>query len=374
MFDTGIKATISAAGSWYRQFERPISSLSLIGGFVFDALTLKRLDMFWENFWVVVHLIVVAGCIILIHLGNNRESDGAGSSDNGRAERHFWWLNILQFFFGGILSTFLVFYFRSATLAVSWPFLLILLAAFFANESFRKQYEQLTFQICLFYLSLFLFAIYMVPVLIHRIGPLVFLLSGFTSLGLLVGFLIILKVFAREEFSTTKGILFVAISGMYLAMNILYFFNFIPPIPLSLRDAGIYHSIAKQPDGNYIVQGDDQGAFRFLKFHENIHVPLDSPLFAYSAVFSPTALSADIVHEWQWYNPRSDRWVRESRSDLPLVGGRDGGYRTYSMIKGVMPGLWRVNVETPTGQVLGRLRFYVVTVDAESALRTDIKN
>src|SRR5580658_5652081 len=135
---------------WYKKFERPISSLSLIGGFVFDALTLKRLDLFWENFWVVAHLIIVAVCIILI----NRASIGAEGDEKGHAERHFWWLNILQFFFGGILSTFLVFYFRSATLAVSWPFLLILLAAFFANESFRKQYEQLTFQICLFYLSL----------------------------------------------------------------------------------------------------------------------------------------------------------------------------------------------------------------------------
>jgi hypothetical protein len=373
MFDTGIKASLSAAGNWYRQFERPISSLSLIGGFVFDALTLKRLDMFWENFWVVVHLIVVAACIILINRMHER-IDSTDGGDTGSAERHFWWLNILQFFFGGILSTFLVFYFRSATLAVSWPFLLILLAAFFANESFRKQYEQLSFQICLFYLSLFLFAIYMVPVLIHRIGSLIFLLSGFTSLGLLVGFVVVLKYFAREEITSTKGILFVAISGMYLVMNVLYFFNFIPPIPLSLRDAGIYQSIAKQPDGNYLVQGEDQGPLRFLKFHENIHVPPGAPLFAYSAVFSPTALSTDIVHEWQWYNARSGRWVRESRVDLPVAGGRDGGYRTYSMIKGVMPGLWRVNVETPTGQVLGRLRFYVVAVEEESALQTEIKN
>ena len=31
--------------SWYGRFERPISSLSLIAGFVFDALTLKRVDL-----------------------------------------------------------------------------------------------------------------------------------------------------------------------------------------------------------------------------------------------------------------------------------------------------------------------------------------
>ena len=32
---------------------------------MFDALTLKRIDMFWENLWVIAHLAVAAACIIL---------------------------------------------------------------------------------------------------------------------------------------------------------------------------------------------------------------------------------------------------------------------------------------------------------------------
>jgi hypothetical protein len=122
----------------YARFERPISSLSLVGGFVFDALTLTRVDQFWENFWVLGHLFVVAVSIVLINL---LEEEGVDPTDASKA--HFWLVNILQFTFGGILSTFLVFYFRSATILVSWPFLLNLAAAIIANERFKRHNARL---------------------------------------------------------------------------------------------------------------------------------------------------------------------------------------------------------------------------------------
>ena len=56
----------------YARFEQPISSISLLGGFAFDAVTLKRVDTFWENFWVVAHLAVVAVCILLVNRAENR--------------------------------------------------------------------------------------------------------------------------------------------------------------------------------------------------------------------------------------------------------------------------------------------------------------
>ena len=67
--------------NWYGKFERPISSLSLIGGFVFDAVTLTRVDEFWENFWVGAHLLIVATCIVLINI---EENDGESESGIGR--------------------------------------------------------------------------------------------------------------------------------------------------------------------------------------------------------------------------------------------------------------------------------------------------
>ncbi len=126
----------------YTRFERSISSASLLGGFVFDAVTLKRVDAFWENVWYVAHLAVVAICILAL---NRAENSGAEAGEPSKA--HFWFINTLQFFFGGLLSTLLVFYFRSGSLRVSWPFLLILGAAFLANERLKQYYARLYFQV-----------------------------------------------------------------------------------------------------------------------------------------------------------------------------------------------------------------------------------
>ena len=159
--------------NWYGRFERPLSSLSLILGFVFDIVTLKRVDTFWENSWIFAHIIIVGLFIILIHRQDNSIGD-----EKDPHKIHFWYVNILQFFFGGLLSTYLVFYFRSADIFVTWPFILILAIAFIANESLKRHYIRLSFQISLFFLSIYSFSIFLVPVILHKIGTWVFVLSG----------------------------------------------------------------------------------------------------------------------------------------------------------------------------------------------------
>ena len=107
----------------------------------------------------------------------------------------------MQFFFGGILSVYLVFYFRSGTIATSWPFLLILALAFIANESLKRHYARLSFQIALLFLAFYSFAIYLMPILLHEISARVFLISGAVSLTAIGIIIIILAVFSRERFA-----------------------------------------------------------------------------------------------------------------------------------------------------------------------------
>src|ERR1035437_607236 len=160
---------IKMTKNWYGRFERPISSLSLILGFVFDAFTLKLVDTLWENFWILGHLVIVGTFIALIHLKENEAGD-----EKNPNKTHFWFVNILQFFFGGLLSTYLVFYFRSVDIFVTWPFILLLAFAFVANESFKRHYIRFSFQISLFFLSIYSFAIFLVPVVLHKIGAWIF--------------------------------------------------------------------------------------------------------------------------------------------------------------------------------------------------------
>jgi hypothetical protein len=57
--------------TFYARIKPPFSWLSLIGGFVFDAVTLTRVDKPWENFWVVAHITIVTACALLINLIEN---------------------------------------------------------------------------------------------------------------------------------------------------------------------------------------------------------------------------------------------------------------------------------------------------------------
>ncbi|MFA6301282.1 MAG: DUF2914 domain-containing protein [Candidatus Paceibacterota bacterium] len=354
--------------NFYGRFERPISSFSLVFGFVFDALTLKRVDTLWENIWILGHLIIVGIFITLIHLQKNE----LGGEKNPK-KAHFWYVNILQFFFGGILSTYLVFYFRSSDILVTWPFLFVLLLAFMANESMKRHYIRLSFQISLFFLSIYSFAIFMVPVLTHQIGTKIFLLSGLISLVFIVLFIVILFYFIKDKFAESKKLIFVLISGIFILVNALYFTNLIPPIPLSLKDGGIYHSVQKNNDGNYVVTYENRGIKDFFNLYPTFSKLTAEPVYAFSAIFSPKNLNITIVHEWQYYGANKKKWITDREINLPVIGGRDGGFRTYSARSNLMAGKWRVNVKTTHGQTIGTIRFNLAPAVVKPQLSTKIK-
>src|SRR5581483_5760729 len=138
---------------------------------------------------------------------------------------------------GAILGGSFRFYLRSGTIAGSWPFLLVLLGAIIFNEYLRQHYERLIFQISFLYLAIFILLIFMMPIVFKSIGTWVFLLSGAISLLLFRWFTLLLKKFAREKRFNQKRV-WSPVLIIFFSINVLYFTNLIPPIPLSLKDAG----------------------------------------------------------------------------------------------------------------------------------------
>jgi hypothetical protein len=98
----------------------------------------------------------------------------------------------------------------------------------------------------------------------------------------------------------------------------------------------------------------------------------EQPLYAFNAIFAPASLSTDIVHVWQYRDDAGD-WVTSSRVNLSIVGGREKGFRTYSVKENMFPGEWRINVETLRGQLIGRLTFRVIVSDGSEDLVTDVR-
>ena len=304
--------------NFYSRFERPISSLSLLLGFIFDAFTLRRADTFFENLWILGYLLVIAVFIILIHLketevGGSPHPDGRGKENLSKA--HFWYVNILQFAFGGVFSAFLVLYFRSADIMVAWPFIALLALIFIGNEFLKKHYIRLGFQIGFFFLSIYWFAIFVIPVLLRKIGPEIFLFSGLVSLILIALFIKVLFYFTKGRFAKSKNLIYWLITLIFILVNILYFTNLIPPIPLSLKEGGIYHSVYRNEKGNLVVARENHGWKDYFNLYPDFKKVTGKPVYAFSSVFSPKGLNLSIQHEWQYYDEIKNEWATKSIVD-----------------------------------------------------------
>jgi hypothetical protein len=186
----------------------------------------------------------------------------------------------------------------------------------------------------------------------------------------ITGFLALLWVITRERFYQSKYLLILAISGLFLLINILYFTNLIPPIPLALKEAGVFHSIVRDTTGNYTVTEESRDFFEAFTSKPTIHLEAEKPVYVFTSIFSPTALNTTIIHRWQHYDEKKKSWITMATIRLPIIGGREEGFRTYSLSRSPLPGSWRVIIENLRGQDLGLVSFAVVQATTTPELET----
>lgn len=347
---------------WY---ERYVSPIALVSGFLADNfILLKRVDLLQTNAILLFYLIVAALGIISIHL-----IEAAKIRNQHVVNAAPLILIAMQFAFGGLLSGYLSLYSRSASIAVSWIFVTLVAGLLLGNERFTRLYARFIFQISLYFTVLFSFLIFFLPVVVHRIGPAMFILSGVVSLLLITLFLWILNrtvpEIVRKDLALTVPIIVV----IYCIFNALYFSNLIPPLPLALKEAGVYHSITRESDGTYQLLAERVPWYEsYLRYNTTYHATAGEDVYVYSAIFAPSGLSTVILHEWQYYDDATRTWVTTSILRFGIIGGRDGGYRGYSFKSAPMPGAWRVNVITEYGQLIGRIAFTVVPTVSTSTV------
>src|SRR3989344_3742756 len=305
---------------WY---ERRVAPFSLLAGFIVDNVLFRTIDLFATTVALTLYLTCAIAGLFLLNLVST-----------GRVR----WMPMLhiapffpvivQFSFGGIFSGFFVLYSESATIAVSWVSVVILAALLIGNERFRRHYMQFSFQVGILFIAIFGFLIFLVPFALNRIGPSMFLVSGSASVALIALYVAAMWRVMPELVETNLIRIAYSTGAIFLAVNILYFTNAIPPLPLSLKEAGVYHRVVRV---------------------------------------------GDIYHEWQHYDEVAKKWITISTIEFPIVGGRGGGYRGYSLSSNSRSGAWRVNVLTAYGQVVGRTSFKVIDVSESVELEEIIR-
>jgi hypothetical protein len=346
--------TFDPAISWVRAHERHLSALSLAGGFAFDSYAFGRIDRPETQAVFIVYLLVAGITIAILH-GLESRPEGRKPSDRTRAILVF----VTQFALGALLSGFCVFYIRSASITSSWPFLLAMAAIFIGNEYLRRYHVRLVFAALLLFFSIYSYAILLVPLVLGRIGPVVFLTSGVIAVALFFVYMRALARLGHERYRGARRQVAIGTVVITVFLNIAYFMRVLPPLPLVLTDAGVYHD-AKRVNGNFQVAQEAEPPEWQALFgtHAIMHIQPGGKLFVYNAVFAPKGLKTRIVHDWQWMSP-SKGWQSQQRVAVNIAGGREDGFRYYTTKTSPRPGQWQVNIQTSDGRAIGRVRFAV---------------
>jgi hypothetical protein len=337
-----------------QKYERHIAVAAMLGGFAIDQVFFERIDLWQTQALFAAYASICFSSILLLHWIEERALRG-----KARPRWRGFVPIATQFSLGGFWSAFVFFYGHSATLPASWPFLLLIVAILVGNEYFAHYHERLVFTSVLFFFALYSYAIFEVPIIVGAIGTEVFLLSGLVAIGVFALFVRFLRVLGRNRFKQDVWRIRVGAAIVLILMNLFYFGNVLPPLPLSAKAAGIYHAVWRVPGQYLATEESEPWTVRYLGATPTLHVEKGDPVSAYSSIFAPTKLTTTIVHRWQWYDPATQAWETRALIRYPIVGGRDGGYRGYSTAYMNTSGRWRADVMTSDGRIIARLLFTV---------------
>lgn len=344
---------------YYQSYSKYVPVISFAGGFLWDSFTLTRVDRMSDNLILLGYILLLGLAIILINVCENKIT-----SKLFVIKYQNWYPLLAQFFFGGLFSSYVVFYFQSAALTKNWLFLGGLIILLFANEFLEKRLKNMYLQLTLYFLVVFSFLIFFLPVLLKVMNTFIFLLSGFLSLAISAGsvYLFFKKIVILNKIQSVRiGAIIIA---LYFLITIFYFLNWIPPVPLAMKFSGIYHLVQRVED-DYRLKYEKPPWYKFWKKSDDpFHYAAGDTAYCFAAVFAPVHLNKKIYHEWQQYDSRTGDWQAVDKNGYQVVGGRKGGYRGFTYKKNITPGKWRVDVQTPEGLIIGRINFTVETVDS----------
>lgn len=332
-----------------------------LAGVTYDTLTLSRIDRLFDNLILLLYLSLLGTLVVLT---GRLQFDMIPSppQETGWSALHvIQWARphltkALQFLLGGLFSAYTIFYFQSSSLTTSSLFLAVIILLLIANEWFRHRLSSIKLLVSLYAMVVFSFFTFFLPVLTGLMNIWVFLLGA--ALSAVVIWKIVTLIFDGLALrSSWEPILtFFPALGLIVSLCGFYFLNWIPPVPLSLKFGGAYHHVEKAQHDYHLTFYD--GAWYDVLKQSDDEVPTEQPVYCFTSVFAPVTLETTVYHHWQ-HRPANteDAFSTTDRIPISISGGRERGYRSYTVKQRLDPGEWRVDVETEDGRIIGRVHF-----------------
>ncbi|HKK47180.1 MAG TPA: DUF2914 domain-containing protein [Balneolaceae bacterium] len=347
---------LSAIKRFLRKHGKYAPIVFFVTGFIWDSLTLTRIDDWYSNTVLFTHMSCLTICIYIFNLAD----DGRWNDTFLEPYEEYAPL-LIQFFLGGLSSAYVIFFFQSVSFTKTMVFFMILVGLFISNEFLKNRISNKYLQFGAYFFVNFTFCTFFLPVLIGKMNTTLFVISGLFSLVFTFSFIFYLYWISpstRKEITGWK--ISILIISIYLFINACYYFNLIPPVPLSLQSGIVAYNINKK-DRAFRVTYEQTSLFRFWKTYNNtFHYTKGDTVFVYASIFAPTDLKKSIEHQWKWYDDSTKTWNVTDNIAYKVIGGRRGGYRGYTFKENIWPGRWRVSVRTNDGLVLGRIDFHII--------------
>lgn len=347
--------TVMAKLKWVCDLMKRYSNVVFfVGGFFFDAFTLIRIDSIID---LVIQSFYLLGITLIIMLQAHLEA-GRWHPQGWMARLWQYESEIIHFFYGGLLSAYVILYFKSTGLSRSVIFLVFVFILMLANEMPQIRRLKSLLRLGLYAFCLISYLNYLFPILMGRMGVWVFVLAWVLSVGLIY---ILIKKLANLHLEPKKARVRLGLSPVLILVlvAVFYFIKWIPPVPLSMQYAGIFRNVEPQAN-DYLLTYLKPPWTRFWRESEHVFLArAGDRVYFFTRIFGPSRFEHQVFLRWEMKDPRRNRWITSDRIPLPIKGGREHGYRGYAYKENYQPGEWRVEVETEDGRVLGGIAFRI---------------
>ncbi|MFT5141626.1 MAG: hypothetical protein ACI80V_001044 [Rhodothermales bacterium] len=341
--------------SLHEAHPRRAAAAFFMAGVGWDAATIFRIDSVLDNVIISAYLMALTGLYAAATLHE------AGRLTQPTLVRFVRWFGMAsQFLMGALFSMFVFFYSQSASWSETSIFLIVLVGFLIANEVLHDRMFSARLRMALLFFVLASYLVYFVPILMGAMSHLAFL-SGLLAAASIVG-LVTFGLWSKGVFRQPGQLAWtgVTVAILLVFLEAAYLLNWIPPVPMAVREAGVYHQIRKTGDEYKLRYAAPPWYLPFARDESPFLYSPGDTVAVYTAVFAPTRIRTGIVHVWENRADNAAEWQETDRIAYVVSGGRGNGYRGYTQKRKVFPGQWRVRVETDNGRLLTRVAFDVI--------------
>jgi hypothetical protein len=328
-------------------------------GFLYDVLTLSRVDDGLTMVQQFVYLAVLASLLLL----EQRYPVGA-EPPKVLAKVWKWREDAIHFFYGSLLSTFMLFLFKSASGLVAVLFIVSMFALLVANELPRFRQLGPVIRVGLFSLCVSMYMSYVLPVALGRLNFWIFLLAQVLSGGVVYGMMWLLRRWNLLDAQAAIRQIGIPGFGVLVVLLFLYLVRVIPPVPLAVTFSGIYHQVQRVngvPGGTEYHLYHERSWWKFWhKGDQDFRVRPGDKVNYFVSVFAPKGFNQYKVFVTWLYDDPKKGWRQFYRMSLPArSSGAEVGYRTFANLSNPPEGDWVAVLETEDGHEINRLSFTV---------------